>query len=283
MKLLVAALQNSVYKGGYEKNLTLISLKTESLVFHHSPYLIVYSELMNVPTQPTSHKASYFNYAETMYGETVKRTLELAVTHDIHIIGTFLEKIHENGKVNYYNTAFLCSPTQGIIGKYRKIYFTENIGSLGNTHKKEHVENCQAEKEISVFSLDNGIKIGILIGLDSTLSVAWHTLADQGAQLIIVPTAAYGELQSLYLEDIITRAVKHNVFVIVVNKAGNETVEDYVISYFGNSCIITPTGKVLTKLNNDEWAELIGSIDLSILQKNKETVKISNKIKKAMK
>ena len=260
MSLIVAALQNSVYKGEYEKNLSLISLKTESIVLQKRPYLIAYSELMNVPTRPTSHNLNYFNYAETMHGETVRRTLELAVTLDIHIVGTFLERCYENEKIIYYNTAFVCSPTQGIIGKYRKINFLEGK----NTLQKEDIEHYKAGEEIPVFSLDNGIKIGLLISLDSKLSEAWDTLAAQGAQIIVIPSAAYGEVQSLNLEEILTRAVEHNVFVIVVNKAGNETVENQVISYFGQSCIVTPTGKVLTKVNDAEWVELIGNLDLSI-------------------
>lgn len=276
MKLIVAALQNSVYKGRYEKNLSLISLKTESLVLHHKPYLIAYSELMNVPTRPSIHNASYFDHAETMHGETVKRTLELAVTLDIHIIGTLLERCFENGEILYYNTAFVCSPTQGIVGKYRKVRVNENMHSPRTTsHKKKHLEYCEAGREVSVFTLDNGIKIGILISLDSTLSEAWCTLADQGVQLIVIPTASYGESESFNLENIIARAVEHNVYVIVVNKSGNETVEDEVISYFGHSCIITPTGKILKEVNNDEWAELIGTIDLSKLHKDKEINKIS--------
>ena len=272
MKLVVAALQNSVYKGKYEKNLSLISLKTESLVLHHKPYLIAYSELMNVPTRPSIHDASYFDYAETMHGETVKRTLELAVTMDIHIIGTLLERCIENGEIIYYNTAFVCSPTQGIIGKYRKMRVNEGMHSTGDSHQQ--LEHCEAGREVSVFSLDNGINIGILINLDSTLSEAWKTLADQGAQLIVIPTAAYGDWEALNLEDIKARALEHNVYVIVVNKSGTEAVEKQVVNYLGNSCIITPTGELLKKVNNEEWAELIGTLDLSKIHKEKETTKI---------
>lgn len=276
MKLVVAALQNSVYKGRYEKNLSLISLKTESLVLHHKPYLVAYSELMNVPTRPSIHDASYFEYAETMHGETVKRTLELAVTQDIHIIGTLLERCVENGEIFYYNTAFVCSPTQGIVGKYRKLRVNENMLNPSKSHTNKHLEHCEAGREVSVFSLDNGIKIGILISLDSTLSEAWSALANQGAQLIVIPTAAYGELEALYLEEMIARAVEHNVYVLIVNKSGNEVVEDQEVSYFGHSCIITPTGKILKKVNNEEWAELIGTLDLSKLHRDNETIKILN-------
>lgn len=280
MKLIVAALQNSVYKGSYEKNLSLISLKTESLVLHNKPYLIAYSELMNVPTRPSNHNASYFDYAETMHGETVKRTLQLAVTLDIHIIGTLLERCTENGEITFYNTAFVCSPTQGIVGKYRKIRVDENTPSPRSNHKKIQLEHYTAGEEVSVFSLDNGIKIGILISLDSTLSEAWCCLADQGAQVIVIPNAAFGKYEASHLEEIIGRAVEHNVYVIVINKTGNEPVEDQVVSYFGHSCIITPSGKILKMVNNEEWAELVGTIDLSKPPLYKEITNITTSKRK---
>jgi beta-ureidopropionase len=270
-----AGIQIGPYPGSYERNWTILSQRTEELILRESPYFISYSELMTAPYFATVQDEKFFSYAETMNGSTVKRTTELAVTFGVHILGTLFEKAEENGQINYYNTAFICSPTRGLIGKYRKVHMPMLKSPSLTTDEKYYFEQFGGGgKEFPTFTLDNGMKVGILICFDRSFPEAWRALTLQGVDLVVVPTATYGFRKDQYVQELQIRAMENNVFVLAVNKAGTEKIEEETMPrvHFGSSCLIDPFGQVITQANDEEWSSIIGEVNLTKISESRERV-----------
>ena len=274
-KCKIAGMQIGSYPGSYEKNWTILSQKTEELILQENPYLIAYSELMTAPYFATIQDDKFFSYAETMDGPTVKRISDIAVTFGVHILGTMFEKAEENGQNNYYNTAFICSPTRGLIGKYRKVHLPKLQSSTLTTDEKYYFEQYGGGgKEFPVFILDNGMRVGILICFDRSFPEAWKALTLQGVDLVIVPTATFGFRKDFYVRELQVRAMENNVFVLGINKAGKEQIKEESTPriHFGSSCLIDPFGEVITQAGDAEWFSLIGEINLTQRIESKERV-----------
>lgn len=281
----VSCIQVGPYPGSYEKNWTILASKTEELVFRESPDLIAYSELMTAPYFGTVQDEKFFEYAETMDGPTVKRTAQMAVTYGVHLIGTIFEKAEEDGQTNYYNTAFICSPTKGLIGKYRKVHLPKLESPSLTTDEKYYFEQFGGGgKEFPVFTLDNGLKLGILICFDRSFPEAWKALTLQGAELIVVPTATYGFRKDFYVQELQIRAMENNVFVLAANKAGTEKLPEEAIArhHFGASCLINPLGELISVVDDEEWSSLVEKIDLQSLKESKDRIDWNNERKPAI-
>lgn len=271
----VSCLQIGPYPGSYEKNWTILAKKTEELVFRENPDLIAYSELMTAPYFSTIQDEKFFAYAEPMDGPTVQRTAQMAVTYGVHIVGTLFEKAEEYGQTNYYNTAFICSPTKGLIGKYRKVHLPKLESPSLKTDEKYYFEQFGGGgKEFPIFTLDNGMKVGILICFDRSFPEAWKALSIEGAELIIIPTATFGFRKDFYVQELQVRAMENNVFVLAVNKAGTEQLPEETTArhHFGTSCLIDPFGELVSIIDDEEWSSLVGNIDLKLLNESKTRI-----------
>jgi beta-ureidopropionase len=271
----IVGIQIGSYPGNYEKNWTILSQKTEELILRENPYFIAFSELMTAPYFATLQDEKFFSYAETLNGPTVKRISEMAVTFGVHILGTLFEKAEENGQINYYNTAFICSPTRGLIGKYRKVHLPKLQSPNLSTDEKYYFERFGGGgKEFPVFILDNGIKVGILICFDRSFPEAWKALTLQCVDMIVVPTATFGFRKEFYVAELQIRAMENNVFVLGVNKAGTEQIQGEAVprNHFGSSCLIDPFGELISQIGDEEWFSLVGEIDLNQLRRSKERI-----------
>ncbi len=106
-----------------------------------------------------------------------------------------------------------------------------------------------------------GVQVGILICYDVEFPEAVRRLAQQGAELIAVPTALSGpDALTPATEEIAhilvpARALENQVFLAYVNRCGSEAD----LTYCGLSCLAGPDGRVLERAGSDE-ALLFGEI-----------------------
>jgi len=133
-------------------------------------------------------------------------------------------------------------------------------------------------------------KLGLLMGSDSMTFDTSRHLGLSGAQLLCNSMSTFAIDQSNLHDS--ARACENNVFFVSANKIGpieplkplnevqaNEKVSfaettDFVIpqEYFvgiGQSQIISPEGKVLAKLNNNEEGFIFADIDFSVVETSK--------------
>ena len=122
-------------------------------------------------------------------------------------------------------------------------------GTLLDNHRKR-VLPTPYEKALfdtgnttTIFSLDNGWRVAVLICYEVEFPEAVRTCALAGAQLILVPTALGRDWQVVSRQLVPSRAFENNVFLAYANYAG----EDPRCRYIGDSVICSPMGADLAR------------------------------------
>jgi apolipoprotein N-acyltransferase len=181
-------------------------------------------------------------------------------TNAFLLFGTPFYKI-EKGKVNYYNSAFLISPSKKLIGKYDKIHlvpFGEYIplrkllffieSSIG-----EGIGNFKPGKESFNFSLPQG-KFGVLICFEIIFPDLCRRFVKDGADFLVTITndAWFGRTSASYqhLSMATFRAIENRVFIA---RAANT----------GISAFIDPKGKIVDQGGIFAEEAMNGTIHLS--------------------
>lgn len=280
----VCTLQGGVCSTDSALNNDKIATYMKQAVSQYQPDLIVCSELMNIPyfaaVSPVND--AFFTYAEPMDGPTVQKFITLSAQYNVHLVGTYFERETIREQTNYYNTAFICSPTRGLIGQYRKVHLPYVSDASMETNEKYYFEQFGGGgHSFPTFTLDNGVRLGILICFDRGFPEAWRSLALQNVDLIAVPTATYGFRKSLFVAELQVRALENNIFVAGVNKAGIEQLpgEPLERNNFGLSCLINPLGEIIAQAGEDEWAILCADLDFTDIERSKKRVDWKNERK----
>ena len=98
-----------------------------------------------------------------------------------------------------------------------------------------------------MFSIGD-FKIAILICYDAEFPETCRQVAAAGADVLIVPTAL-GQRWGIVSEKMIpTRAFENGIFICYANHCGTENGK----TYYGGSCIISPSGEELARANGTE-------------------------------
>jgi N-carbamoylputrescine amidase len=140
--------------------------------------------------------------------------------------------------------AIFPSALKGGTGSYEKFYFTPGA-------------------DLSVFTVAR-VKVGVQICYDRKFPEGSRALAVQGAEILFMPicAASYGETKlrdNTWDVPLRARAYENGVFVVAVNRAGDE----HGRRHLGRSMIIGPIGaEILDEAGEDESELLIRTLDL---------------------
>lgn len=237
-----------------------------TMVDYPTTNLIVFPELMVTGYEGTPEQ--FQEMAETVpEGESIKVIGEYAAKYNVHIVYGFAERdaVHTDC---LYNSVVLIDDHGKALGTYRKVHpFASEITW------------CRPGCDIPVFDTEIG-KLGIMICWDTAFPEVARTLALKGAELLIVST----NWEDPYEEewdpskinkheedwDLMTRAraFDNTLYLVAANRIGDD---GKVLSFFGRSKIIGPTGRVIAAL--DERKEGIISAELDLDKTMEERVK----------
>lgn len=172
--------------------------------------------------------------AETVPDGMTSRTLiQLARDHHVFIVAG----LPERHGMHYYNSAILVGPN-GFIGCYRKIHLFDT----------EKTFFSPGDKGFAVYDIGMA-KIGIMICFDWIFPEAARTLALKGADIICHPS-------NLVLpwcqKAMLTRSLENAVYSITANRIGTEQNEGKVLTFTGQSQIVSPKGELLASAAHDE-------------------------------
>jgi N-carbamoylputrescine amidase len=200
-----------------------------------------------------------FKLAETIPGPSTEALSKVARQKNVVIIASLFEK---RAAGVYHNTAVIIDASGKIAGKYRKMhipddplyyekfYFTP--GDLGfQTHNTAYG------------------KVGALVCWDQWFPEAARLTALSGAQFIFYPTAIgwlpkekadVNEAQHSAWETIQrAHAIANGVYVAVVNRVGREGK----LTFWGQSFVADPFGRIIAKASPDKEEVLIVECDLN--------------------
>jgi apolipoprotein N-acyltransferase len=165
----------------------------------------------------------------------------------------------EGGKVNHFNSAYLISPLQELIGRYDKIHLVPfgeyvpfgeilSLGSLG-----EGIGDFKSGKVIFNFSLPQG-RFGVLICFEIIFPDLCRKFVKKGADFLVTLTndAWFGRTSAPYQHFSIAvfRAVENRIFIA---RAANT----------GISGFIDPKGKIVSRGGIFTEETMSGTIRLS--------------------
>ena len=207
-----------------------------------------------------------FKLAETIPGPSTEALSKVARQKHVVIIASLFEK---RAAGVYHNTAVVIDASGKIAGKYRKMhipddplyyekfYFTP--GDLGfQTHDTAYG------------------KVGALVCWDQWFPEAARLTALSGAQFIFYPTAIgwlpeeqpdVNEAQHSAWETIQrAHAIANGVYVAVVNRVGHEGK----LTFWGQSFVADPFGRIIAKASSDKEEVLIVECDLNKIDETRQ-------------
>lgn len=146
---------------------------------------------------------------------------------------------------------------------YNSALFTDGIGTNA-VYRKSHLYGeyerhwFSPERPTSIMVTIGGLKLGMLICYDVEFPENVRRLAQDGADLVVVPTALPKGWSGEFIADkmIQVRAFENQVFVAYVNHCG----ADARFSYAGLSRIAAPDGSLLAEAPAEGEALLVAEI-----------------------
>ena len=150
-----------------------------------------------------------------------ERFSQLAKKIKTHIAVCYVKRMERRN----YNIVSIFDPRGQIAGEYRKTHIPPN--------EMWHVSDGE---QLNVIELEFG-KVGVLICYDMMFPEAASSLALDGAEIILHPTAGYGWYDAIGEATLRTRANDNSVYIL--------TAKDYIYNAAGKSSVIDPWGHVL--------------------------------------
>ena len=204
-------------------------------------------------------------------GTTIAKIQDLAVKYHTNIIaGTVIEK--DLGKL--YNTTFAINREGKILAKYRKIHLFNYMGGTEG-------DRITAGDKLVICNFDFG-KVGLGICYDIRYPLHYKKLVQQGAEIIVLPTAWVIPLekfkntlkieQEMWLALNKVRAFDNLVYTVSCNQTGK--INDRIAA-IGSSVIVAPTGEIIVKAENNPCT-LYAQLDLNVVKHWKSVYPISS-------
>jgi predicted amidohydrolase len=181
-------------------------------------------------------------FAEPVDGPSTRRLAEECARLDVGVVFGLIEREGER----LFNACTLVGP-QGPIASYRKIH----LPFLGVDRFTTPGDRPFAVHEI------HGVRVGMHICYDGSFPESGRVLSLLGADLLVLPTnwPTHSECAAEHM--VATRAMENNVYVIAVNRVGEESG----FRYIGGSSIVDPSGRKLARAGGDEAAILYADVD----------------------
>ncbi|HUR70597.1 MAG TPA: carbon-nitrogen hydrolase family protein [Candidatus Limnocylindrales bacterium] len=199
-------------------------------------------------------------FAEIIPGATSNRLSGLARQLSIFLLaGSILEEIPASSKA--YNTSLLFDPSGNLLATYRKIHLFDvdlaNGVSLRESETRSHGEALvAAQTELGT--------MGLSVCYDLRFPELYRGLADQGAQLIFVPSAFTAFTGQAHWEPLLrARAIENQSYIIAADQFGKSAKS---FECHGHSMIVDPWGTILAELP-DGPGVITAEIDLDHLAK----------------
>jgi beta-ureidopropionase len=222
--------------------------------------IICFSELFLTPFFPNQLRPDYEHFFLELPSPMSEPLFETARRHAIGLIFPFAEKAGQY----YYNSAAVFDRRGGHVGTYRKIHLPAILPSKtkGGTGSYEKFYFTPGDA-LPIFEME-GVRFGIQICYDRKFPESSRVLALQGAEIIFMPicAATYGETVlrgNTWELPLQCRAYESGVFVVAVNRAGDENGRRHI----GKSMIVNPIGaSVMAIASVDEPQLLVQELDL---------------------
>jgi N-carbamoylputrescine amidase len=207
-----------------------------------------------------------FALAEPIPGPTTEAIAKVARRHKLVVIASLFER---RAAGVYHNTAVIIERDGSIGGMYRKmhipddpLYYEKFYFTPGDLGFRTHDTSAG--------------KCGVLVCWDQWFPEGARLTALSGAQVLFYPTAIGWlptETEEMNLAqhqawETIQRAhaIANGVFVVAVNRVGREGQ----LTFWGQSFVADPFGRIVAKASSDREENLIVELDLARIEETRQ-------------
>ncbi len=205
----------------------------------------------------------FFELAEPVPGPTTEELGKLARSLDVSIVASLFER---RAAGLYHNTAVVLSSDGELVGRYRKMHIPDDPLYY------EKFYFTPGDLGFPSAAVGGG-RVGTLVCWDQWFPEAARLTALAGAEILFYPTAigwqfdegpevdagqhdAWETVQRAH-------AIANGVFVVAVNRVGNEGE----IRFWGQSFVADPIGRVLVRASSDKEEVLVVDCDLDSVER----------------
>ncbi len=179
----------------------------------------------------------------------LERFAAVARERQVHMIVPLPERDGDR----WYNTAFHLDAAGEVAASHRKRQLPEIDGY--------HEQSCFTPGDGPPTCLDvDGLKVGVQICWESYFPEGARLLALSGAELLFAPTAAAYDTQARWQALLTTHALCNNLFVLRLNRMGDEGK----LRFYGRSFVADPYGTLVTEAGEGE-SILMAEIDPAVV------------------
>ncbi len=195
-------------------------------------------------------------------GPTFEFAQSAASQHGVLVQASLYERFEAKDGLGL-NTAILVSPSNGLLGRTRKMHIPVTEGYYENTYFRggppEDAYPVYAPAEL------NGARLGMPTCWDEWFPEVARLYSLSGAELLVYPTAIGSEpgfpefnTQPLWQQVIVGNGIANGTFMAVPNRTGSEGG----LNFYGSSFISDPFGRILVAAPRDEETVLVADLDL---------------------
>jgi predicted amidohydrolase len=249
----VATVQMQPELGQMEDNLVKMSEFIARVATEQPVDLIVFPELVTTGYEVGPR---FPQLAQRIPGPTVNLIAQRASEFGVYIAFGIVSK--EKVESILYNTAILVGPDGDLVGQYHKMHL-----------RGEERIAFRAGHRITSFETGFGI-VGLMVGWDLAFPEVARGLALEGAELLVVCANWEQPNADEWRVYLLARAYENSVFVAAANRVGEEPS----YTFFGQSGIVGPRGKVYASVDEPTEGYAVARIDLDEVRQYREETQV---------
>jgi N-carbamoylputrescine amidase len=209
---------------------------------------------------PAGPSAAGVQPEELPGGPTYTFAARMARETGAHVHASLYERAPGNDGLGY-NTAILVAPDERLVARTRKLHIPVSAGY----HEDRYFRPGPADTDaFPVIALADA-HLGLPTCWDQWFPELARAYSLEGADVLIYPTAIGSEpdhpdfdTQPLWEQVMIGNAIANGIFVVAVNRFGEEPP----LRFYGSSFICDPYGRKLAQAPRDRPAVLVADLDL---------------------
>ena len=213
--------------------------------------LIVFAELAFTPFYP-QHRltGSRFDLTEPIPGRTTEAFCALAAERGVVIVLNLYERDGERA----FDSSPVIDADGSILGVTRMIHITQYDGFFEQDYYDP------GDTGAPVYDTAAG-RLGVSICYDRHFPTYMHRLAEQGADLVVIPQAGAADEwpEGVFEAELMGSAFQNGFFVALANRVGEEDP----LTFAGGSLVVDPRGQVVGRAPEGEDHILYQDIDLA--------------------
>jgi N-carbamoylputrescine amidase len=216
-----------------------------------SPYFAV---------DPAGPRAGRVEPEELPGGPTYRFAARAAHETGIHVHASLYEQADHGDELGY-NTAIVVAPSGALLARTRKLHIPVTAGY----HEDRYFQPGPPGPEAFALAELGGARLGLPTCWDQWFPELARAYSLKGADLLVYPTAIGSEpdhpdfdTQPLWEKVIVGNAIANGVFMVAVNRYGEEPP----LRFYGSSFICDPYGRKLVQAPRDASALLVADLDL---------------------